>query len=90
MKLNPLSKLLKQFIEKLKGHQSQEEIATKLGISRRSLYTAMNPDKDVKSFKMGVLLNISAIFPITIVISRGKIRVFRWDTIVKDGFENDG
>ena len=29
----------------------QEEIAAKLGISRRSLYNAMNSDKDVDSEK---------------------------------------
>lgn len=49
----------------------------------------MSPDKDVDSFKIGLIRKISAIFPITIVISRGQIRIFRWDTIVEDGFEND-
>ncbi len=87
MTLNPLSKLLKQFIRQFKI--KQEEIAAKLGISRRSLYTAINSDKDVDSFKVGFLRKISTIFPITIVISRGKVRIFRWDTIIEDGFESD-
>jgi DNA-binding XRE family transcriptional regulator len=87
MTLNPLSKLLKPFIRQFK--MKQEEMAAKLGISRRSLYSAMNPEKDVDSFKVGLLRMISTIFPITIVISRGQIRIFRWDTIIDDGFDND-
>jgi DNA-binding XRE family transcriptional regulator len=49
MTLNPLSKRLKQFIREFK--MNQEEMAATLGISRRSLYSAMNPDKDVDSVK---------------------------------------
>lgn len=86
MSLNPLSKLLKQFMREYK--MKQEEIAATLGISRRSLYSAINPDKDVDSFKLGFLRKISTIFPMTIVISRGSVRIFRWDTIIQDGFES--
>jgi DNA-binding XRE family transcriptional regulator len=87
MTLNPLSKLLKPFIRPFK--MKQKQMAAKLGISRRSLYSAMNPDKDVDSFKVGFLKKMSTIFPITIVISRGKVRFFRWDTIIDDGFESE-
>ena len=87
MTRNALSKLLRQFVLRLKINQ--EELATKLGITRRSLYTAMSPDKDVDSFKIGLIRKISAIFPITIVISRGQIRIFRWYFIAVWGFEND-
>ena len=79
MTTNPLSKLGKQFIREFKI--SQEQIAAKLNISRRRFHNGKYPDKDVDSFKVGLLRKMSTIFPMTIVISRGKVRIFRWDTI---------
>ena len=54
-------------------------------MSRRSLYNACQPDKNVESFTVGLLLKITSLFPMTILISRGKVDVFRWDTIQRDG-----
>lgn len=43
------------------------------------------PDKNVESFTVGTLLKITNEFPMTVIISRGKVEAFRWDTIQSDG-----
>ena len=83
--MNPLSKLLSQFVQYRSRKASKDEIATQLGMSRRSLYNACQADKNVESFTLGTLLKITSLFPMTVLISRGKIEVFRWDTIQDDG-----
>lgn len=83
--MNPLSKLLSQFVQYRSHKATKDEIATQLGMSRRSLYNACQPNKNVESFTLGILLKITSLFPMTVIISRGKIEVFRWDTIQSDG-----
>ena len=83
--MNPLSKLLSQFVQYRSHKASKDEIATQLGMSRRSLYNACQPDKNVESFTLGTLLKITSFFPMTVLISRGKIEVFRLRTRRDDG-----
>lgn len=83
--MNPLAKLLGQFVQ-YRGHQfSKDQIATELGMSRRSLYNTCQPDQNVERFTIGTLLKITSLFPLTVIISRGKVEVFRWDTIQSNG-----
>ena len=43
------------------------------------------PDKNVEGFTVGTLLKITNEFPITVIVSRGKVEAFRWDTIQSHG-----
>ena len=83
--MNPLAKLLGQFVQYRSRKATKDQIATQLGMSRRSLYNTCQPDKNVERFTVGRLLKITAHFPLTVIISRGKVEVFRWDTIQRDG-----
>lgn len=83
--MKPLARLLSQFVQYRSHQASKDEIATQLGMSRRSLYNACQPDKNVESFTVGTLLKITSLFPMTVIISRGKVEVFRWDTIQSHG-----
>lgn len=68
-KANPITPLLIQLIPARK----KSEIARQLGFSRRTLYDCLRLDKQVESFKLGTLLNITKLFPITIIMSKGLI-----------------
>ncbi len=83
--MNPLARLLSQFVQYRGSKATKDEIATQLGMSRRNLYNACQPDQNVERFTVGTLLKITSHFPLTVIISRGKVEVFRWDTIQSDG-----
>ena len=83
--MNPLARLLSQFVQYRSRKATKDEIATQLGMSRRSLYNVCQPDQNVERFTVGTLLNITDHFPLTVIISRGKVEAFRWDTIQSDG-----
>ena len=70
--MNPLAKLLGQFVQYRSRKATKDEIATQLGISRRTLYNACQPDQNVERFTVGTLLKITSHFPLTVIISRGK------------------
>ena len=81
---NPLSKVLTAVVSDYRKWYSKSELAKKVGLSRRGLYNAMSPDKEFSSFKVGTLISISRVFPITIQISNGKVKIIRWDVIQDD------
>ncbi len=83
--MNPLARLLSQFVQYRSRRATKDEIATQLGMSRRSLYNASQPDQNVERFTVGTLLKITNEFPITVIVSRGKVEAFRWDTIQSHG-----
>ena len=83
--MNPLARLLSQFVQYRSRRATKDEIAQQLGMSRRNLYNACQPGQNVERFTVGTLLKISSLFPLTVIISRGKVEVFRWDTIQSDG-----
>ena len=74
--MNPLSKLLSQFVQYRSRKASKDEIATQLGMSRRSLYNACQADKNLMRFTLGTLLKITSLFPMTVLISRYNKRRF--------------
>ena len=74
--MNPLSKLLSQFVQYRSHKASRDEIATQLGMSRRSLYNACQWDKNVESFTLGTEFAITSLFPMTVIISRYNKRRF--------------
>lgn len=59
------------------GQGKKAQIARQLGLSRRTLYHCLRPDKQVESFKLGTLLKFSAVFAITIIISNGLLSAHR-------------
>lgn len=60
-------------LTELTSQGKKAQIARQLGLSRRTLYHCLRPDKQVESFKLGTLLKFSAVFPITIIISNGRV-----------------
>lgn len=78
---NPLSKILTTLVSQYRSRYNKTELANKIGLSRRGLYDAIRSDKDFGTFKASTLISITAIFPVTIQISEGKVRCFRWDRI---------
>lgn len=83
MSTNPITEMLKKLVDELSNNHQYKfhHIAKKVGMSREGLRKAINPNKEVESFKVGTLLKITTAFPITILISEGKIKAFRWDKI---------
>ena len=84
MAINPLSKTLTALVRDYRRSYNKSELAEKLGLSRRGLYNAMSPDKEFGTFKGSTLVSITRVFPITIQISNGKVKVIRWDVIPDD------
>ena len=78
---NPLAKPLAALVRHSSKWYSKQELAQKLGLSRRGLYNAMNPDREFATFKASTLISITKHFPITIQISAGQVKVIRWDII---------
>lgn len=81
---NPLAKTLTALVRDYRRWYSKRELAEKLGLSRRGLYNAMSPDKEFATFKASTLISVTKVFPITIQISDGKVKVIRWDIIEGD------
>lgn len=81
MALNPISRLLNQFVDELSDDHTFTQIAQQLGMSREGLRLALREEKQVTSFKVGTLLTLTDTFPITIRISQGRCQAFRWDKI---------
>ena len=84
MAKNPLSKTLTTLVRDYRRSYSKSKLAEKLGLSRRGLYNAMSPDKELGTFKASTLISITRGFPITIHISNGKVKVIGWDVIAND------
>ena len=84
MTLNPISRLLNQFVDELLDDHTFTQVAQHLGMSREGLRLALRQDKQVASFKLGTLLMLTERFPITIRISQGRCDAFRWDKIESD------
>lgn len=91
MSTNPITEILTTFVNELskKPKSKFHHIAQKVGMSREGLRKAISPDKQVESFKVRTLLNITMAFPITIHISEGKIKAFRWDKIESQYLKNE-
>ena len=78
---NPLAKPLAALVRHFRKSYSKQELASKLGLSRRGLYNAMSPDREFATFKASTLISVTKLFPITIQISDGQVKVIRWDII---------
>ncbi len=78
---NPLAKPLAALVRHSSKSYSKQELAKKLGLSRRGLYNAMNPDREFATFKVCTLISITKHLPITIQISDGQVKVIRWDIL---------
>jgi len=70
-----ITSILTEFIQQEASPKAA--IARELALSRRTLYHCLRPDKPVESFKLGTLLKFTQAFPITIIISKGKINAHR-------------